>query len=137
MVQSGRLYLHVFKMDIDNLKYQILKDAAQENLLPTALITKYDITLERLMQELKSLLDEGYLTLTEEKWIRITEKGKQDLKEKEEEETGKLGAWKSSYIEEFFSRSNKVEINEPYLPSIEGLKTIMEGAGLKETSNEK
>ena len=137
MVQNANQYLHVYKMDIEGLEYLILQDAAKEDLLPTALISKYDVTLERLMSVLRLLLNEGYLTLTEGKWLRITEKGKQGIKEKEEDEIRQIGEWKSSYIDEFFSRSNTVEVNEPYLPSTEGLKKIMEGAGLKETSNEK
>ena len=137
MDQRANQYLHGYKMDIEGLEFLILQDAAKEDLLPTALISKYDVTLERLMSVLRSLLNEGYLTLTEGKWLRITEKGKQSIKEKEEEEIREIEAWKSNYVEEFFSRSNTVEVNEPYLPSTEGLKKIMEGAGLKETSNEK
>ena len=124
-------------MAIEGLEYQILKDATQEDLLPTAMISKYDVTLERLMYVLRSLLNEGYLALTDGKWIRITEKGRLSVREKEEAEIQELEDWKSSYMDEFFSRSNTVEVNEPYLPSTEGLKKIMEGAGLKETSNEK
>lgn len=52
-------------MDIEGLEYFILQDAVTEDLLPTALISKYDVTLERLMSVLRSLLNEGYLTLTE------------------------------------------------------------------------
>ena len=124
-------------MAIEGLEYQILKDATQEDLLPTAMISKYDVTLERLMYVLRSLLNEGYLALTDGKWIRTTEKGRLSVREKEEAEIQELEDWKSSYMDEFFSRSNTVEVNEPYLPSTEGLKKIMEGAGLKETSNEK
>ena len=124
-------------MDIEGLAYLILQDAAQDDLLPTALISKYDVTLEKLMHELRLLLDEGYLSLTDGKWIRITEKGKQSVREKEEQELTKIEEWKSSFIDEFFSRGITVGVNEPYLPTIEGLKIIMEGAGLKETSNEK
>lgn len=51
-------------MDIEGLEYFILQDAVTEDLLPTALISKYDVTLERLMSVLRSLLNEGYLTLT-------------------------------------------------------------------------
>lgn len=137
MVQCVNQFLHGYKMVIEGLEYLILQDAAKEDLLPTALISKYDVTLERLMSVLRSLLNEGYLTLTEGKWLRITEKGKQSIKEKEEDVIRQIGEWKSSYIDEFFSRSNTVEVNEPYLPSTEGIKKIMEGAGLKETSNEK
>lgn len=124
-------------MDIEGLGYLILQDAGKEDLLPTALISKYDVTLERLMNVLRLLLNEGYLTLTEGKWLRITEKGKQSIKEKEEDEIGQIAEWRSSYIDEFFSRGNMVEVNEPHLPSTEGLKKIMEGVGQKETSNEK
>lgn len=124
-------------MDIEGLDYNILKDATHEDLLPTALISKYDATLERLMHRLRMLLDEGYLSLSDGKWIRITEKGRQCVKKKEEEEISEIEEWKSIYIESFFCRSNTVEVNEPYLPSTEGLKKIMEGAGYRETSNEK
>ena len=48
-------------MDINHLEYHILKDAEQGDLLPTALISKYDVTLDRLMDVLKSMLHEGYL----------------------------------------------------------------------------
>ena len=130
-------YLHGYKMVIKGLGYLILKDAAREDLLPTALISKYDVTLERLMYVLKSMLNEGYLTLTDGKWLRITEKGRLSEKEIEESEIQEIEGWKSSYMDEFSSRNNTVEVNEPYLPSIEGLKKIMEGAGHKETSNEK
>lgn len=75
MTQTVSQFLREYKMVIDKLKYQILKDAEQNDLLPTALISKYDVTLERLMDVLKSLLDEGCLALTEGKWLRITEKG--------------------------------------------------------------
>ncbi len=124
-------------MDIEGLEYLILQDAVKEDLLPTALISKYDVTLERLMSVLRLLLNEGYLALTEGKWLRITEKGKQSIREKEEDEIRQIAEWKSSYLEEFFSRGNTVEINDPYLPSADGLKNIMEGEGQKETSNEK
>lgn len=135
MVRKGNQFLHVFKMDIEGLDYNILKDAAHEDLLPTALISKYDATLERLMHRLRLLLNEGYLSLSDGKWIKITEKGKQYVKKKEEEEISEIEKWKSSYKESFFCRSNTVEVNEPYLPSTEGLKKIMEGAGYRETSN--
>lgn len=124
-------------MDIEGLAYLILQDAVQNDLLPTALISKYDVTLERLIYELSSLLDEGYLSLTDSKWIRITEKGKNSVREREEQELAIIEEWKSSYIDEFFTRGITVGVNEPYLPTIKGLKNIMEGAGLKETSNEK
>ena len=58
-VQSVNRYLHVYKMDIEGLEYLILQDAVTEDLLPTALISKYDVTLERLMSVLRSLLNEG------------------------------------------------------------------------------
>lgn len=135
MVRKGNQFLHVFKMDIEELDYNILKDATHEDLLPTALISKYDATLEKLMHRLRILLDEDYLSLSDGKWIRITEKGKQYVKKKEEEEISEIEEWKSSYTESFFCRSNTVEVNEPYLPSTEGLKKIMEGAGYRETSN--
>lgn len=122
-------------MDIDNLEYQILKDAEQGDLLPTALILKYDVTLERLMDVLKSMLDEGYLVLTDGKWLRITEKGEQCVLKTEEETAAEIEHWKSCYIDEFFSRSSTVEVNEPYLPSAEACKIIMEGESKKETSN--
>lgn len=124
-------------MDIEGLAYLILQDAVQNDLLPTTLISKYDVTLERLIYELSSLLDEGYLSLTDSKWIRITEKGKNSVREREEQELAIIEEWKSSYIDEFFTSSITVGVNEPYLPTIKGLKNIMEGAGLKETSNEK
>lgn len=124
-------------MDIEGLAYLILQDAVQNDLLPTALISKYDVTLERLIYELSSLLEEGYLSLTDSKWIRITEKGKNSVREREEQELAIIEACKSSYIDEFFTSGITVGVNEPYLPTIKGLKNIMEGAGLKETSNEK
>lgn len=124
-------------MDIEELEFQILRDATQEDLLPTALISKYDVTLERLLHVLRLLLDEGYLTLTDGKWIGITEKGIRSVEEKVEEDIVEIEEWKSSYIDEFFSRSNTIEVNEPCMPSTDGLKKIMEGAGIQETSNEK
>lgn len=135
MVQRVNLYLHGYKMDIEGLEYHILQDAEKEDLLPTALISRYDVTLERLMDVLKSLLNEGYLTLNEEKWIRITEKGRLCVTKKERELLNEVNRWKSSYIEEFFSRDSTVQVNEPCLPSIEGLKKVMEGEGQRETSN--
>lgn len=135
MVQSVNRYLHGYKMVIEGLEYHILLDAVKENLLPTALISKYDVTLDRLMHSLRSLLCEGYIELTEGKWIRITEKGRQSVTKKEEEQLDEIDLWKSSYIEEFFSRSSTVQVNEPCLPSIEGLKKIMEGEEQRETSN--
>ncbi len=122
-------------MDIDNLNYQILKDAEQGDLLPTALISKYDVTLERLMDVLKAMLREGYLELTEGNWLSITEVGKQYIVKTEEKTADEIDKWKSSYIGEFFSRSSTVEVNEPYLPSTEACKKIMEGESQEETSN--
>ena len=122
-------------MDIDNLKYQILKDAEQGELLPTALISKYDVTLERLMDELKAMLREGYLKLTEGNLLSITEVGNQYIIKTEEETAKEIDNWKSSYIDEFFSRSSTVEVNEPYLPSAGACKIIMEGECQEETSN--
>ena len=124
-------------MVIDRLKYQILKDAEQQDLLPTALINKYDISLEWLMEILKSLLNEGLLALTDGKWLRITEKGKMSLsKEPKEEETAEVDEnKKSSFIEEFFTRNVTVGVNEPYLPSSITCMKIMEGVRQKETSN--
>lgn len=122
-------------MDIDNLKYQILKDAEQGDLLPTALISKYDVTLEKLMDVLKAMLREGYLKLTEGNWLSITEVGKQYIVKTEEETADEIDKWKSSYIGEFFSRSSTVKVNEPYLPSTEACKKIMEGESQEETSN--
>ncbi len=118
-------------MDIDNLEYQILKDAEQGDLLPTALISKYDVTLERLMDVLKSMLYEGCLILTERKWLSITEKGKQYVIKAEEETADKIDNWKSSYIDKFFRRSSTVEVNEPYLPSAEACKIILGGESQK------
>ena len=135
MELSVQQYLHACNMDIDNLGYQILKDAEQGDLLPTALISKYDVTLERLMDVLKAMLLEGFLILTEGKWLRITEKGEQCIIKTEEETADEIEHWKSSYIDEFFSRSSTVEVNEPYLPSTEACKIIMEGESKKETSN--
>lgn len=134
-VQRVNHYLHVYKMVIKELEFHILQDAVKENLLPTALISKYDVTLDRLMHSLRSLLSEGYIELTEGKWIRITEKGRLSVTKKEEEQLDEIDLWKSSYIEEFFSRSSTVQVNEPCLPSIEGIKKIMEGEGQRETSN--
>ncbi len=122
-------------MDINHLEYHILKDAEQGDLLPTALISKYDVTLDRLMDVLKSMLHEGYLILTDGKWLRITEKGEQCIVKTEEEAADEIDNWKSSYIDEFFSRSSTIEVNEPYLPSAEACKIIMEGESKKETSN--
>ena len=124
-------------MDIDSLEYQILKDAEQGDLLPTSLISKYDVTLDRLMDVLKSMLDEGYLILTDGKWLRITENGERCIIKTEEETADEIDHWKSSYINDFFSRSSTVEVNEPYLPSSEACKRIMEGEGQGETSNKK
>ena len=120
-------------MVTDQLKYQILKDAEQQDLLPTALINKYDVSLEWLMEILKSLLNDGLLTLTEGKWLRITEKGKlsiaeEDITEVEEDR-------KTSYIEDFFTRNVTIGVNDPYLPSSITCMKIMEGARQKETSN--
>lgn len=126
-------YLQGYKMVTDQLKYQILKDAEQQDLLPTALINKYDVSLEWLMEILKSLLNDGLLTLTEGKWLRITEKGKlsiaeEDITEVEEDR-------KTSYIEDFFTRNVTIGVNDPYLPSSITCMKIMEGARQKETSN--
>ena len=124
-------------MDIDELKYQILMDANQGDLLPTALISKYDITLEKLMDLLKSLLSGGCLALTDGKWLRITERGRLDIEEKEEQKREEQNFWKANYLNDFFDRSNTIEVNEPYLPSLDALKKIMEGEQQKETSNKK
>lgn len=127
-------YLQGYKMVTDQLKYQILKDAEQQDLLPTALINKYDVSLEWLMEILKSLLNDGLLTLTEGKWLRITEKGKSNIAEEgvvaevEEER-------KTSYIEDFFTRNVTIGVNEPYLPSSMTCMKIMESERQKETSN--
>lgn len=122
-------------MDIDNLEYQILKDAEQRDLLPTALISKYDVTLERLMDVLKAMLNEGYLILTGGKWLGITEKGKLRIIKTDAETADEIENWKLSYIGEFFSKRSTVEVNEPYLPSVEACKKIMEGECQQETSN--
>lgn len=124
-------------MDIDELKYQILMDANQGDLLPTALLSKYDITLEKLMDLLKSLLSGGCLTLTDGKWLRITERGRLDIEEREEQKKEEHNFWKANYLNDFFDRSNTIEVNEPYLPSLDALKKIMEGEQQKETSNKK
>lgn len=120
-------------MDIEELEYLIMKDAEQGDLLPTSLISKYDVTLERLLHILRLLLDDGCLTLTDEKRIKTTEMGKRSVEEKEKEKIKEIDKWKSSYIDDFFSRSNTVGVNEPCLPSTDGLKKIMEGK--RETSN--
>ena len=127
-------YLQGYKMVTDQLKYQILKDAEQQDLLPTALINKYDVSLEWLMEILKSLLNDGLLTLTEGKWLRITEKGKLSISE-EEDITEVEENRKTSYIEDFFTRNVTIGVNEPYLPSSITCMKIMEGARQKETSN--
>lgn len=136
MTQTVSQFLREYKMVIDKLKYQILKDAEQNDLLPTALISKYDVTLERLMDVLKSLLDEGCLALTEGKWLRITEKGML-CSIKEIEDVNKTIYGNQNYLAEFFSRSGSIGVNEPYLPSSETCKKIMEGEKSKETRNEK
>lgn len=120
-------------MDINQLKYQILKDAEHQDLLPTTLINKYDVALDGLMEVLKSLLNDGSLVLSDKKWLRITEKGLLSLTEVEE--IAEEEYERSSYFDEFFSRSNTVLVNEPCLPSLEGCKKIMEGESHKETSN--
>jgi len=118
-------YLQGYKMVTEQLKYQILKDAEQQDLLPTALINKYDVSLEWLMGILKSLLNDGFLALTEGKWLRITEKGKQSIAEEDVPEEDDR---KTSYIEDFFTRSVTIGVNEPYLPSSITCMKIMEGA---------
>lgn len=135
MVQTVRLYLEGCKMDIEKLKKQILEDASKEDLLPTSLMSKYDITLNSLMKALRDLLDNGFLTLTDKKWIRISEIGKRTTETKEDNK--KYEDEGPGYYKGFFSRSNTVEVNEPYLPTIKGLKKLLEGRGLKETSNKK
>lgn len=124
-------------MVIDQLKHQIMKDAEQQDLLPTALINKYDVSLEWLMEILKSLLNDGLLTLTDGKWLRITEKGKLDLSKdpKKEEAPDEDENKKTSFIEEFFTRNVTVGVNEPYLPSSITCLKIMESERQKETSN--
>lgn len=115
-------------------------DANKEDLLPTSLIDKYDVTLGALMQALRELIDEGFLLLTEKKWIRISENGKKEVKEvKEIEEENKYYIIDGtlSYVNSFFDRNSNVEINKPCLPSTEGLKKIMEGRGQLKTSNKK
>jgi len=124
-------------MDIDNLKNLILKDAVHEDLLPTAMILKYDVTLEVLMNVLKDLLSEKYLVLTGEKWLRITEKGEQHIEKIDTEMSDRIGYRNSSYIDDFFCRNICLEVNEPYLPSLEACKKIIEGECQKETSNKK
>lgn len=131
---NGSLYLQGYKMVTEQLKYQILKDAEQQDLLPTALINKYDVSLGWLMEILKSLLNDGLLALTEGKWLRITEKGKLSIAEEEDVPEDDR---KTSYIEEFFTRSVTIGVNEPYLPSSITCMKIMEGARQKETSNKK
>lgn len=135
MAQIVRLYLEGCKMDIEKLKKQILEDASKEDLLPTSLMSKYNITLDSLMKALRDLLDNGFLTLTDKKLIRISDNGKKATETKEDK--NKYEDEESEYYEEFFSRSNYIEVNEPCLPSIKGLKKILEGRGLKETSNKK
>lgn len=131
---NGSLYLQGYKMVTEQLKYQILKDAEQQDLLPTALINKYDVSLGWLMEILKSLLNDGLLALTEGKWLRITEKGKLSIAEEEDVPEDDR---KTSYIEEFFTRSVTIGVNEPYLRSSITCMKIMEGARQKETSNKK
>lgn len=122
-------------MATNQLRYRILKDAEQHDLLPTTLMDKLDVALEELMETLTSLLNEGCLSLTEGKWIRITDAGREAVA-KEEEKIDEEVIDNTNYYEDFFTRwSGTVEINEPYLPSIGALKQIMEGVGVKETSN--
>lgn len=127
-------YLQGYKMVTDQMKYQILKDAEQKDLLPTALINKYDVSLEWLMEMLKSLLNDGFLALTDGKWLRITEKGKSFIAE-DEKVTEVEEDRKTSYIEDFFNRNVTIGINEPYLPSSITCMKIMEGVRQKGTSN--
>ena len=86
------------------------------------------------MEILKSLLNDGLLTLTEGKWLRITEKGKSNIAEEDvvaevEEER------KTSYVDDFFTRNVTIGVNEPYLPSSITCMKIMESERQKETSN--
>ncbi len=135
MAPTANQFSHGCKMVTEQLKYRILKEAVQNNLLPTALMEKLDIGLEELMDALTSLLEEGCLTLTEEKWIAITDAGREAVAKVEE--NAEEGFGETNYYEDFFTRwsSGTVEINEPYMPSIGAMKQIMEGAGKKETSN--
>lgn len=140
MDRIEKQFLPECKVDIKILKDHILMDANKEDLLPTSLIDKYDVTLGALMQALRELIDEGFLLLTEKKWIRISENGKKEVKEvKEIEEENKYYIIDGtlSYVNSFFDRNSNVEINKPCLPSTEGLKKIMEGRGQLKTSNKK
>ncbi len=136
MAPTANQFSHGCKMVTEQLKYRILKEAVQNNLLPTALMEKLDIGLEELMDALTSLLEEGCLTLTEGKWIAITDAGREAVT-REEEKIKEEGLGEKNYYENFFTRwsGGTVGINEPYMPSIGAMKQIMEGAGKKETSN--
>ena len=137
MAQNANQFLLGFNMAINKLENLILKDAEQGDLLPTALISKYDITLEKLMDVLNTLLNEGYLALTDGIWLRITEKGRESMTQKEDVDEDESCQWKFNYIKEFFNRCSMVQVNEPYLPSTESCMKIMEGKRYKETINEK
>jgi hypothetical protein len=65
----------------------------------------------------------------------VYEKGKQSIAE--EADVPEEDDIKTSYIEEFFTRSVTIGVNEPYLPSSITCMKIMEGARQKETSNKK
>ena len=136
MAPTANQFSHGCKMVTELLKYRILKEAVQNNLLPTALMKKLDIGLEELMDVLTSLLEEGCLTLTEEKWIAITDAGREAVA-REEEKVKEAALGETSYYEDFFTRwsGGTIGINEPYMPSIGAMKQIMEGVGKKETSN--
>ena len=136
MAPTANQFSHGCKMVTEQLKYRILKEAVQNNLLPTALMEKLDIGLEELMDALTSLLEEGCLTLTEGKWIAITDAGREAVT-REEEKIKEVGLGEKNYYENFFTRwsGGTVGINEPYKPSIGAMKQIMEGAGKQETSN--
>ena len=129
-------FLHGYKMVTEQLRYRILKEAKQNDLLPTALMEKLDVGLEELMDALTSLFDEDCLSLTEGKWIAITEAGREAVA-KEEEKVKEEALGEINYFEEFYTRwsGGTVGINEPYMPSIGAMKQIMEGVGKKETSN--
>lgn len=124
----GLLSSHEFKMDIEQLEITILIDASKMDLIPISLVGLYDVPTEVMLNALTSLIRKGFLDLTDNNKLLITDNGINFLKEykKAPKETN----IRNSHVKFKFKKS-KLKINEPYLPIVKNKE------GVNKTSNKK
>lgn len=62
-------------MSIEQLSLRILQDAKKENLVPTSLIERYNVSSDLVIAVLNSLIQSEQLRLTSDNKLQITDKG--------------------------------------------------------------